>query len=214
MDRMRETVGCLFIGDIASDGSGQEGGAWARDVPGVDVRVFHCVQPRGLWSALQGALYEVRRERGEAAIMAVGTGCAGALALACQLPVEKLVLIDPSLPGRAALTGTGGVDCARARQTQRTARRLAAFARRNLPLCVSDILTVECRRDDDGGIPRRLFGNPVNCRVSRLLLRGGSAKELYTIREFEVKEAISRFLHPTEAPKPLAENSEMCIIYG
>lgn len=211
MDRMRETVGCLFIGDIASDGSGQEGGAWARDVPGVDVRVFHCVQPRGLWSALQGALYEVRRERGEAAIMAVGTGCAGALALACQLPVEKLVLIEPSLPGRASKTGP---DCALARQTRRMARRLAAYARRNLPLCVSDILTVECRRDDDGGIPRRLFGNPVNCRVSRLLLRGGSAKELYTIREFEVKEAISRFLHPVEAPKPLAEKSEMCIIYG
>lgn len=211
MDRYRESVGCLFIGDIASGCSCQENGAWARSVPGVDVQIFRCPEPRRLWDALQGALHEIRRGQGEAAIMAVGTGCAGALALACQLPVEKLVLIEPSLPVRVSHTGPG---CTRARQMGRMARRLAAFTRRNLPLCVSDILTVECRRDDDGGEARYIYGNPVNCRVRRLLLRGKSAKELYTIREFEVKEAISRFLHPTEAPKPLAENPEMCIIYG
>ncbi len=61
---------------------------------------------------------------------------------------------------------------------------------------------------------RRAYGNPVNCRVDRLDAQGKSDKELYIIREFAVKEAISRFLQPTDSSKPLAEKPEMCIIYG
>jgi hypothetical protein len=79
---------------------------------------------------------------------------------------------------------------------------------------VSDLLVVEHDRGNRGEPLRRTYGTPVNCRVKRLLILGESDKELYTIREIAVKQAISRFLHPIEASKPLAENPEMCIIYG
>jgi hypothetical protein len=61
---------------------------------------------------------------------------------------------------------------------------------------------------------RRSYGNPVNCRVNQLDAQGKTDKGLYKIREFAVKEAISRFLQPTDSSKPLAEKPEMCIIYG
>ena len=69
------------------------------------------------------------------------------------------------------------------------------------------ILTVP---DSWTAVPLSASGDP----DLRLLLDGECAKDLYTIREFAVKEAISCFLHTGEVPKPLAENSEMCIIYG
>lgn len=145
--------------------------------------------------------------------MAAGTGCAPALALACQLPVEKLVLIDPAAPVRLSLRSRGHAG-AEARRRDRALRRLAAFARRNLPLCVSDVLIVGHGVENGEDALRRAYGNPVNCRVRRLVVPGESDKDLYTIREFAVKAAISRFLHPIESSKPLAENPEMCIIYG
>jgi hypothetical protein len=78
-------------------------------------------------------------------------------------------------------------------------------------MCVSDMLVVGHGAED---ALRRAYGNPVNCRLDRLDIRGKSDKDLYTIREFAVKAAISRFLNPVESSKPLAENPEMCIIYG
>lgn len=208
----RDSVGCLFIGD-ALGRKGNAGPSWARDIPGVELRAFRCADARGLWDRLQCALQALRSERGFCPIMAVGTGCAAALALACQLPVEKLVLIDPARPARpfAATERAAGGDDARA---QKALRRLAGFARRNLPLCVSDMLIVDQGSTEGEDALRRAYGSPVNCRTRRLSISGGWDKDLYTIREFEVKEAISRFLQPADARKPLAENSEMCIIYG
>jgi len=208
----RDSVGCLFIGD-ALGRKGNDGLTWAHDIPGVELRAFRCADARGLWDRLQCALQALRAERGICPIMAVGTGCAAALALACQLPVDKLVLIDPARPARpfVATDRAAGVDDARA---QRALRRLAGFARRNLPLCVSDMLIVDHGPAEGEDALRRAYGNPANCRTRRLAVSGKWDKELYTIREFEVKQAISRFLQPADAPKPLAENSEMCIIYG
>ena len=185
---------------------------WYRDIPGVEMHPFQYANVRDLWDRLQGALYDLRAEWGAAAAIAVGTGCAPVLALACQLPVEKLVLIDPVAPARALRRK--GHDTAEDGPRFRALRRLAAFARRNLPLCVSDMLIVGHGAESGVDAMRRAYGNPVNCRVARLDAQDKSDKELYTIREIAVKEAISRFLHPVETPKPLAENSEMCIIYG
>lgn len=176
---------------------------------------FRCENSRGLWERLQSALLDLRVEWGAAAAIAVGTGCAPVLALACQLPMEKLVLIDPAAPARTSRLSLGkGSEAADDGRRVRALRRFAAFARRNLPLCVSDMLIVGHGAESGVDAMRRAYGDPVNCRVDRLDARGNSDKDLYIIREFAVKAAISRFLHPTDSSKPLAENPEMCIIYG
>ncbi len=205
-------MGCLYVDGSLFDRHAPDGSALVSDIPGVEVCPFRCANPRDLWDRLQGALHELRVKCGTAAAIAVGTGCAPALALACQLPVEKLVLIDPAAPGRPSrsLRGRGNAAPDDGRRV-RALGRLAAFARRNLPLCVSDMLVVG---HGAGDALRRAYGNPVNCRLDRLDVKGKSDKDLYIIREFAVKAAISRFLNPAESSKPLAENPEMCIIYG
>lgn len=212
----REGVECLCI-DGAGLGLRSPGApSWVFGLPDVEMRRFCCTNARGLWEQLQSALQRLDAGRGGRAIIAVSEGCAAALALASQLPVARIVLLDPvpvrrrwrrdhrSFPGKDS----------EAEGVLRTVRRLAGFARRNLPLCVSDLLIVEHGRGAGRHGAIGAYGAPVNCRAARLLLDGECAKDLYTIREFAVKEAISCFLHTGEVPKPLAENSEMCIIYG
>ena len=205
-------MGCLYVDGSLFDRHAHDGSDFVSDIPGVEVHPFHCANIRVLLDRLQSALHDLRREWGSAAAIAVGTGCAAALALACQLPVEKLVLIDPSAPARL-LWGRRNGDPDDG-QRVRALRRMAAFARRNLPLCVSDMLIVSLSAESGEDALRRAYGIPVNCRVNRLDVRGKSDKDLYTIREIAVKAAISRFLNPLESSKPLAENPEMCIIYG
>ena len=210
----RESVGCLYIDGSLFDRRVCDGSGFVSDIPGVKIYPFHCANIRDLWDRLQSALYDLRSEWGAAAAIAVGTGCAPALALACQLPVEKLVLIRPAAPALPSRLLRKGNEDADDGLRLRALRRLAAFARRNLPLCVSDMLVVGHGAESGEDALRRAYGNPVNCRVDRLDVRGKNDKDLYTIREFAVKAAISRFLHPIESSKPLAENPEMCIIYG
>jgi hypothetical protein len=208
-------VGCLYVDDSLFDRHARDGSTLVSGIPGVRVYPFQYANVRDLWDRLQDALFDLRVEWGAAAAIAVGTGCAPVLALACQLPVEKLVLIDPIAPARASRLVRGkGSETADDGRRFRALRRFTAFARRNLPLCVSDMLIVG--HGDESGVDamRRAYGDPVNCRVNRLDALGRSDKDLYIIREFAVKEAISRFLHPTDSSKPLAENPEMCIIYG
>lgn len=212
----REGVECLYIDGAGLGLRSPEAPSWAFGLPDVEMRRFRCTNARGLWDQLQSALQGLDAGRGGRAIMAVGEGCAAALALASQLPVARIVLMDPApVPGRwrRGLRSNPGKDT-EAEGVLRTARRLAGFARRNLPLCVSDLLIVEHGRCAGRRGAIGAYGVPVNCRAARLLLDGECAKDLYTIREFAVKEAISCFLHTGEVPKPLAENSEMCIIYG
>ena len=182
------------------------------ELPGVETRRFHPSGGAPLWEGLQVAYQSLRRGCDACGIMARDLGCAGALAIAEQLPVDRLVLIEPSLSvGRRGARRAG--DDPFLAPMWREMRRLAAFARRNLPLCVSDVLIVE------GG--NRPVGRwdpidrlPGHARVVRLRLCGKTGDDLYTIREIAVKAAISRFLKPIESSKPLAENPEMCIIYG
>lgn len=205
-------MGCLYVDGNLFDRPGRDGDALVSGIPGVKAYPFYCANVRDLWDRLQGALFDLRAEWGAAAAIAVGTGCAPVLALACQLPVEKLVLIDPVAPTRASRRKEH--DASEDGPRFRALRRLAAFARRNLPLCVSDMLIVSHGAESGVDAMRRAYGNPVNCRVNRLDTQGKSDKDLYIIREFAMKEAISRFLRPTDSSKPLAENPEMCIIYG
>ncbi len=210
----RKGAGCLFIGDIASEKPHNGASDWSRDIPGLGTQVFECTDAYRMWDMLQAGLQQARSRWKICGVIAEGMGCAAALALACQLPVDGIVLIDPALP----VWNPFGRERTPVRpdffQARKVVRRLAAFARRNLALCVSDMLVVAHSPVDSRRAVRRAFGNPANCRVNRLYVSGDCAKELFTIREFEVKEAISRFLLHKEAPKPLAENSEMCIIYG
>ena len=212
----RKGVECLYI-DGAGLGLGSPGApSWAFGLTDVEMRPFRCTNARGLWDQLQSALQRLDAGRGGRAIMAVGEGSAAALALASQLPVARIVLMDPvpvrgrwrrdhrSYPGKNP----------EAEDVLRKVRRLAGFARRNLSLCVCDLLIVEHGRGAGRHGAVGAYGVPVNCRATRLLLNDECAKDLYTIREFAVKEAISCFLHTGEVPKPLAENPEMCIIYG
>ena len=215
--RVRETVGCLYLDDASFGLRGPDESCRTPDIPKVETRPFRCSDARRLWDELQTALQGLRAEWGACSVMAVGGGCAPALALASQLPTDRVVLVNPAPSGPGdrfrRFRPDGGADVEAAR-VRRTLQRLAAFARRNLSLCVSDMLTVEDGTGDGGRWARRAFGKPVNCRVKRLVYGGDCAKELYTIREFAVKEAISCFLRTGEVPKLLAENSEMCIIYG
>ena len=212
-----ETVGCLYIDDMSLGARGSDLPSRAPDIPGVAMRPFRCSDARMLWDGLQIALQRLRKEWGTCSAMAVGGGCAPALALASQLPVERLVLVNPALPERRFrlrdCAGGGEANAEEAR-LRRTLRRLTAFARRNLSLCVSDMLLIDNGAEDGGRCAWRGFGKPQNCRVRRLVYDGDCAKDLYTIREFAMKEAISCFLRAGEVPKPLAQNSEMCIIYG
>ena len=212
--RARSKAGCLFIDDAVFNRQEDEGLWQAPDIPDVELRPFRCANARGLWDQLQAALQEIRAEWGAGAIMATGEGCAAALALACQLPVDRIVLVDPGAPADLSRLRRQGQTSPDSIRLQRVRRRLAGYARRNLPLCVSDMLIVGHEREGADNSLRRAYGNPVNCRVERLLIPDNWDKELYTIREIAVKEAISRFLHPFESTKPLAENPEMCIIYG
>ena len=149
---------------------------------------------------LQERLLQARRG-GAAVILARGRGCGAALALAEQLPVERLALIDPepALKSRIPSLSHPG--------------RLYAFARRNLSLCVSDALVVE-EASARGARRLREGGFCAHARLTRLSLAGEMDKELYTICENTLKTAITHFLRTGELPKELAENEEMCIIDG
>ena len=204
--QLRAGTGCLCIGEITSGTSDPSGCFPFMELPGIEALPFRCPEGAELWDALRIALQELRSRRAVACILARGTGCAAALALAEQLPVDRLVLMEPimNLSGRDMPWHPSD---ARLRQ----ARKLAGFARRNLSLCVSDTLIVESDLHTDAS---RLGGLSAHCRVCRLKIGGKRGNKLYTIREIDVKQAISCFLRAGELPKPLAENPEMCIIYG
>ena len=217
IERRGNIVGCLFIDDIVGDGQPCSVDQWIPGAADIEAHPFQWGNAGGMWNGLQAALHRVRTQWGECGIVARASGCAAALALAEQLPVERLVLIEPALPkrpDRMSPRSVKGETPANNSMACRQARRLAAFARRNLTLCVSEVLLISREGGGREGAALGPYGRAVNCRVQRLCLSGKTEKELYTIREFAVKPAISCFLRTGELPKPLAENGEMCIIYG
>ena len=192
--RTGNKLGCLYIDEIASGTRAASGPSLFMALDG-EARRLDDIGPN-LWERLQFALQAVRGRCDICGVVARGTGCAAALALSEQLPVDRLVLWTPRLWLPRGV-GSG------------QARRLAAYARRNLALCVADTLIV-----DDDRPAWRLAGWSARCRVCRLTLSGRAGDKLYTIREIASKTAVSCFLHTGELPKTLAQNPEMCIIDG
>ena len=188
-ERSGREMRCLYIDDIASE----------RRAPSesflLNGRRGDASGESNLWERLMVELQSARSGSDILGIVARGTGCAAALALAEQLPVDRLVLYAP----RVTIPVNG----------DRQARRMAAYARRNLSLCVADTLIIEHDRTSP-----RLSGWNSHCRVTRLALSGKGGDELYTIREIASKSAVSCFLRTGELPKKLAQNPEMCIIDG
>ena len=90
--------------------------------------------------------------------------------------------------------------------------RIARYAARNLSLCVSGTLIAARADDRDARIIARALG--ANCRVFRVNIPGETVPEMETICENGLKRAITDFLRGEELSKDLAQNPEMCIIYG
>lgn len=191
-------VGCLVIDDPMS------GENWLSGLSlpaGLRAYPFDWGAGEGPLAALQTLLQRARSECGAASILARGAGCAAALALAEQLPVERLALVSPrfmSLRAPKALA--------------RPFNRISLFAAQNLSLCVSDALIASRKRDRDARRIARALS--ANCRVLRLDIPGESTPKMETICENRLKRAITDFLRGEELPKDLAQNPEMCIIYG
>ena len=171
--------------------------AMADHMAGKDSRVarFDYGNGEDLHNRLQEEYYRVRADGG-AAILAAGAGIAGALALAAQLPVTRLALVQG--PWRAGVTPS------------RSLRRLEGFARRNLAICTAKTLIVadDLSMRSLGSLARRMPG----AEVMALAWPRDPASELCTNRENCLKTRLGDFLRTGELRKPLAENAEMCII--
>ena len=209
----QDRVGCLLIEALDSAPCGARDRARDREADGLLFVRFCPGDGRDLWERLQTGLQELRVNSERLAVAGVGEGCCGALALAEQLPVDRLVLIDPVLSapdGDRRRSEVDGLAAPRHRgDAARQIGRLAAFARRNLSLCVSDVLLV-----GHSHRPDRLARMLPHCRVTCLLSPPQTGEKRLINCENAEKQAITRFLKTGELPKSLAENPEMCIIYG
>ena len=207
-------VGCLIIDELISGENDLSGFSfdWAVKRGQAGLELFPLVWRGGdLLGAAQAQLYAAREACDAIAVLARGTGCGLALALAEQLPVDRLVLIEPKLPRMRWWRRRAGTGEDAGRRAQ--LRRLWGFARRNLSLCVSDALLIEGQGASFGA---RLCaqGLSAHCCVRRLSIRGENGSILFTNCENEVKGCVEVFLRAGELPKKLAQNREMCIIYG
>lgn len=192
----RQGVGCLLIDDFTPGEDRLSGLSLCLARKGV-AAVRFCPDGGDLLDGLREAYYAARRDSLAGAIVGAGSGCWAALALAEQLPTARLVLADPMPWGEARRVPTA---------LRRPLRRLAGFARRNLAFCVADVLVIEGVAEADY---RRAFSLP-NGRVTRLR----AAAEALENGDDRVCGAVYAFLTAGELPKSLAENPEMCIIYG
>ena len=208
MNGGRADVGCLCVDELLGEERTTSGASRLLELPELAVRRFFCPDGADLLERLQMALYNVRVDCGTPVAAAVGTGCPALMALAEQLPLERLALIEPRFTtGHRRGDFVMGSMSSRFRQL----RRLERFARRNLALFAGELLLV-CSGGDSGGSWTR--GLSRHCRLTRLLIRGEYGDKMYKKREIVLKQAISCFLRTGDLPKSLAENAEMCIIYG
>ena len=197
-EKQTDIVGCIAIDEPMSGENRLSGLSCA---PGLVVFPFEWRAGEDALGALQTLLQRARSSCGAAAIVARGLGCLAALALAEQLPVDRLALVEPRL-GRLRGRGT----------LARCFNRIALFARQNLSLCVSDVLIVQTG-DTRAGRKLVSLGLGAHSRVARVELPAETAPELYTICDNTLKTAVTDFLRGGDWPKDLAQNREMCIIY-
>ncbi len=197
-ENARGGTGCLMIDDAKPGMERLSGLCAAFGRAGIRTVCFDWDADRSLRERLQCACYEVRCCGETPAIVARGTGCWAALALAAQLPVGRLVLIEPS-----------GADLNQApRALRRPLAGLRRYARANLSLCLCDMLLLERDRETLARSARQL--HQALGRLTGLLTAGKWGISCAD----EQAIAITAYLQTGEFPKSLAENFEMCIIYG
>lgn len=189
-------VGCLLIDDVLNGGNALADWLPALTERGVRAERFRWDGREGLYPALQRAYQRVRRDDGVSCLLAWGSGCHCALALAGQLPADRVALIDPS---------DGPEDAAILREYSRVRR----YARRGAAFCAASVLIVPGPHTPDE-LPSRLAQGLYSCRVA--VIQPG--EDLWTNRKEVLKLGVFRFLREGITPKSLAENPEMCIIYG
>ena len=189
-------IGCLLIEDPLYDIDALDDLYLSLHRNGVRAARFIWDRHERFHPSLQRAYQRIRRDDAVNGIVAIGAGCDCALALACQLPAERLALLEP-------------VDWQGRGEDARQLRRIRSFARRNAAFCVADALIVPGPNTDDACL-KRLGRDLCACRRTLFI----PSEELWSNRKEEFNFAILHFLRDGAAPKSLAENPEMCIIYG
>ena len=190
--RLDPSIGCLLVDDAMPGTANLSGLCALLERRGVRARRFDASAGRDLHGRLQEAYYQARKGCAGQGIVARGAGCWAALALAEQLPVDRLILIGFDAPDTP----------------RRELARLRAFALRNLSFCVCDALLIDEGRPGFARAVRRLRG--LRGRQFALRVRADWLQS----RPESAADALSLFLQSGELPKYLAENHEMCIIYG
>ncbi|MBR0367340.1 MAG: hypothetical protein IJH86_02975 [Clostridia bacterium] len=188
-------AGFLLIDDPLYDIRALDAAAHALKARGMRAEAFRRDGARPLYDALQRAYQCVRRDGAVSGIIAQGAGCDCALALACQLPSDRLVLVEPM---RWRDDGPVG----------RQLKRIRAFARQNAAFCVADALIIPGPHTDDRLLKR--LARDLGGAVTRLR----PAEEMWSNGKEVLNLGIFQFLRDGVWPKSLAEKSEMCIIYG
>ena len=190
-------IGCLLIGDILYDGGeGRDLGAFLK-ASGVRAEVFEHASGLPLYPSLQRAFQSIRADDGISSIVAWGSGCEAALALAGQLPVDRLILAEPMRWRNPHTASSGALE------------RIRRYAHRGMAFCVAGVWVIPGPRTDSslpGRLSRALFNSAVTV--------AGWSEDLCTERKEVMNSAVLYFLRSGELPKSLAENPEMCIIYG
>ena len=188
-------AGCLLIGDLLFEPEALSDWLSFLSEKGLCAEAFRPGEGE-LHLSLQRAYQRVRQEDGLSMILAAGSGCDCALALAGQLPVDRLALIHPldwrARGGRAAALN-----------------RVRRYARRGASFCVADVLMLPGLHTAPGLVrqwEKALCNSRVTCSET--------TEDMWTNRKEVIKLAVYRFLMEGLPPKSLAQNSEMCIIYG
>jgi len=144
------SVGCLVIDDPNSTGGVLAALTGRLQARGVTASRFDITWTEPLYTELQRAYQRVRRDDAVNCLVAGGAGCGCALALASQLPVDRLALVDPF-----DWRGTGPL------------RRIHRYADRGAALCVCDVLILPGSHTVRG-YAERLRRELCNCGVQFL----------------------------------------------
>ncbi len=187
-------LGVLLIGDGLFGPAVPED--WLDDLSkrGVRAEAFSWTEDSGLHAALQRAYQHIRRDGAVSGALAVGAGCDCALALAGQLPMDRLVLLEP-LDWQASGGGAKAL------------KRVRGYAWRGAAFCVADALLLAGPATTDELVVR---WRRALCNSRFTALR--PSVDLWTNRKEVLKLGVFRFLCDGTPPKSLAENPEMCII--
>lgn len=185
-------IGCLLIDDLLSGPGALEPLLRLLTASGVRAGAFAPGGDAPLHEQLQRAYQRVRRDGAVNAIVGRGAGCDCALALAGQLPADRLALIEP-LKWRDAGGMTGPLN------------RVRRYGLRGAAFCVAQTLIAPGPRTPER-LPDALRSRLCNSAVTVLWPGAAGPEALNT--------SILHFLRHGVLPKSLAENPEMCIIYG